>query len=82
VIGYQVELCELGQSNWGPATAKVCEHNEFRLDGLGTDRDLQFRIIAINAAGRSAPSDSSRPVRPSESLAHPLFYYRCTHLSP
>ncbi|VDP88948.1 unnamed protein product [Echinostoma caproni] len=63
VTGYEVQWCELGSSKWQSALREPCTTNDTRVDGLPTDRDLQFRVIAINGAGKSEPSESTRPVR-------------------
>ncbi|VEL43597.1 unnamed protein product, partial [Protopolystoma xenopodis] len=62
--GYQIEICELGSTKWNRASQQLLfEANEARLDGLGAGKDLQFRVIAINKAGQSPPSEPSKPVR-------------------
>ncbi|OON23518.1 fibronectin type III domain protein [Opisthorchis viverrini] len=63
IKGYEIQVCEVGSTKWRPLTDKLCPFNEIRLDGLGTDKDLMFRVVAVNQAGRSAPSESSRPIR-------------------
>lgn len=66
VTGYNIDWCELGSSKWQSAVREPCPTNFARVVGLPTDRDIQFRVMAVNREGESLPSDASRPVRLSK----------------
>ncbi|KAF8564968.1 hypothetical protein P879_07292, partial [Paragonimus westermani] len=65
VTGYEVQICQLGSTTWRSASDTICQSNQLRLDGLETDKDVMFRVLAINSAGKSKPSEISRHVRPA-----------------
>lgn len=66
IKGYEVQICEVGSIKWKPSSSDLCSMNEIRLTGLNPAQDYLFRVIAVNDAGLSLPSEPSRPIRPGE----------------
>ncbi|KAK4474841.1 hypothetical protein MN116_000743 [Schistosoma mekongi] len=65
IRGYEVQICEVGSVKWKPTSSDLCSANETRLTGLLSTQDYLFRVIAVNDAGESIPSEPSRPIRPA-----------------
>ncbi|CAH8650314.1 unnamed protein product [Schistosoma haematobium] len=65
INGYEVQICEVGSIKWKPSSSDLCSVNEIRLTGLNPAQDYLFRVIAVNDAGLSLPSEHSRPIRPA-----------------
>lgn len=55
VTAYAVEMCVQGEKRWQSMAANVIECS-FSVDGLLTDKLYQFRVFAINSAGKGKPS--------------------------
>ncbi|KAJ1363943.1 Twitchin [Parelaphostrongylus tenuis] len=63
ITGYIVEQREYGSNLW----VKVSDYNvrdpEFTVPGLKEFHDYEFRIIAVNASGKGAPSLPTSPIK-------------------
>ncbi|XP_012879670.1 PREDICTED: myomesin-2 [Dipodomys ordii] len=62
VIGYFIDRCEVGTSNWvqcNDAPVKICK---YPVTGLFEGRSYVFRVRAVNSAGVSRPSRVSEAV--------------------
>ncbi|CAH8611737.1 unnamed protein product [Heterobilharzia americana] len=68
IKGYEVQICEVGSIKWEPVSPDLCSENETRVTGLNPAQDYLFRVIAINGAGQSIPSETSRPIRPASDV--------------
>ncbi|VDK75194.1 unnamed protein product [Litomosoides sigmodontis] len=63
IIGYQVEICEVGTSNWYLAHEDLIKENRFRIKDLNPHSEYEIRVIAVNSAGRGMPSATSANVQ-------------------
>ncbi|ESO91796.1 hypothetical protein LOTGIDRAFT_91265, partial [Lottia gigantea] len=67
VIGYDVERKDPKTNRWVPITKVPVEGNEFTDEKVQAEKEYEYRVIAINEAGPSDPSLSSKPI-----IAKPL----------
>lgn len=44
------------------ANSELCERQGFVVRGLPVGEKINFRVVAVNVAGRSAPATLSQPV--------------------
>uniref|UniRef100_A0AAF5RT50 Fibronectin type-III domain-containing protein n=1 Tax=Wuchereria bancrofti TaxID=6293 RepID=A0AAF5RT50_WUCBA len=63
VIGYQVEICEIGTSEWYLAHEGLIKGNRFRIKDLNPQVEYEIRVVAVNSAGRGVPSATSPSVQ-------------------
>ncbi|KAL3982086.1 Fibronectin type III domain family protein [Acanthocheilonema viteae] len=63
VIGYQVEICEIGTSEWYLAHEDLIKENRFRIKDLNPHVEYEIRVVAVNSAGRGMPSATSASVQ-------------------
>uniref|UniRef100_A0A0R3S475 Fibronectin type III domain protein n=1 Tax=Elaeophora elaphi TaxID=1147741 RepID=A0A0R3S475_9BILA len=63
VIGYQVEICEIGTSEWYLAHEDLIKENRFRIKDLNPHVEYEIRVVAVNSAGRGIPSATSASVQ-------------------
>uniref|UniRef100_A0A915Q1W3 Fibronectin type-III domain-containing protein n=1 Tax=Setaria digitata TaxID=48799 RepID=A0A915Q1W3_9BILA len=63
VIGYQVEICEIGTSEWYLAHEDLIKENRFRIKDLNPHTEYKIRVVAVNSAGRGIPSGASPSVQ-------------------
>ncbi|OZC09924.1 fibronectin type III domain protein [Onchocerca flexuosa] len=63
VIGYQVEICEIGTSEWYLAHENLIKENRFRIKNLSPHIEYEIRVVAVNSAGRGMPSATSASVQ-------------------
>lgn len=61
ITGYLIEKREVGSDTWQKVNNpnQPCLLNEFTVKNLIEDRKYEFRVIALNAAGASDPSECS-----------------------
>ena len=57
VSGYQVQKRKKGSPTW--EDCMYTPNNKVQIKGLDKDDEIEFRIVAENEAGQSAPSQSS-----------------------
>lgn len=61
ITGYIIEMKEKPSTNWVEATVTQSPQPKGRVTGLKKGSVYQFRVRAVNKAGPSEPSDSTKP---------------------
>ncbi|XP_028820118.1 myosin-binding protein C, fast-type-like isoform X4 [Denticeps clupeoides] len=69
--GYIVEFCKEGETEWKPANTDLIEKQSFVVRNLPTGEKMNFRVIAVNVAGRSPPALLGQPVTVREIMEYP-----------
>ncbi|XP_041671903.1 myosin binding protein Cb isoform X2 [Cheilinus undulatus] len=69
--GYVIEYCKEGGTEWVAANQELCERQGFVVRGLPVGEKINFRVVAVNIAGRSPPALMSQPVTIREIMEHP-----------
>ncbi|KAL7372399.1 hypothetical protein ABVT39_015538 [Epinephelus coioides] len=69
--GYVIEYCKEGDTEWVVANQDLCERQGFTVRGLPVGEKINFRVVAVNIAGRSPPAVLSQPVTIREIMEHP-----------
>ncbi|XP_038591947.1 myosin-binding protein C, fast-type-like isoform X2 [Micropterus salmoides] len=69
--GYVIEYCKEGATEWVVANQELCERQGFVVRGLPVGEKINFRVVAVNIAGRSPPAILSQPVTIREIMEHP-----------
>ncbi|KAM3957310.1 projectin protein bent isoform 8-T9 [Aphomia sociella] len=68
VTGYIIERRDVGGSVWVKCNDYNVQDTTFTAMNLGEKADYEFRIIAVNSAGKSEPSSCTTPVRTGEEI--------------
>ncbi len=68
VIGYVIEKKEIGAGSWTRVNDFNLPDLEYTVSDLNEGRDYQFRICAVNSAGKGDPSPATNPVRVGDAL--------------
>ncbi|XP_033640975.1 twitchin-like isoform X1 [Asterias rubens] len=61
IEGYVIEKKEKASTRWMDATDKPIRGNHFKVPNLGEGRTYEFRVSAVNKAGKGKPSKVSEP---------------------
>ncbi|KAM4714969.1 myosin binding protein Cb isoform 2-T2 [Anableps anableps] len=69
--GYVIEYCKEGDTEWVAANTDLWEKQGFVVRGLPVGEKINFRVVAVNIAGRSPPATLSQPVTIREVVEHP-----------
>ncbi|XP_034049728.1 myosin binding protein Cb isoform X2 [Thalassophryne amazonica] len=69
--GYVIEYCKDGDTEWVVANQELCERQGYVVRGLPVGEKMNFRVVAVNIAGRSPPALLSQPVTIREIMEHP-----------
>uniref|UniRef100_A0A3B3CFW9 Myosin-binding protein C, fast-type n=1 Tax=Oryzias melastigma TaxID=30732 RepID=A0A3B3CFW9_ORYME len=69
--GYIIEYCKEGGTDWVQANTDICERQGFVVRDLPVGEKINFRVIAVNIAGRSPPATLAQPVTIREIVEHP-----------
>uniref|UniRef100_A0A673BPY6 Myosin-binding protein C, fast-type n=1 Tax=Sphaeramia orbicularis TaxID=375764 RepID=A0A673BPY6_9TELE len=84
--GYVIEYCKEGvyrhitlyiysninnNTEWVVANQDLCEKQGFTVRGLPVGEKINFRVVAVNIAGRSPPATLQQPVTIREIMEHP-----------
>ncbi|XP_028423052.1 myosin-binding protein C, fast-type isoform X3 [Perca flavescens] len=69
--GYVIEYCKEGDTEWVVANQELCERQGFVVRGLPVGEKINFRVVAVNIAGRSPPALLGQPVTIREIMEHP-----------
>ncbi|XP_051969612.1 myosin binding protein Cb isoform X3 [Xyrauchen texanus] len=69
--GYIVEYCKDGESEWHAANTDLIGRQSFVVKNMPTGEKMNFRVMAVNIAGRSLPAQLSQPVTVREIMEHP-----------
>ena len=62
IESYVLEMRPEGQAEWKPVSADVISQPKSTAKGLKQDVPYEFRVAAVNKAGRGPFSDNSKPV--------------------
>ncbi|XP_041366543.1 twitchin-like isoform X3 [Gigantopelta aegis] len=68
ITGYIVEKKEKGATMWTKATDYPVIDNNYTVANLMELSEYEFRVIAVNAAGKSEPSLESAPIKVKEKV--------------
>lgn len=52
----------ISDTEWVVANQELCERQGFVVRGLPVGEKINFRVVAVNIAGRSAPATMAQPV--------------------
>jgi len=69
--GYVIEYCKDGDTEWVAANQELCERQGYVVRGLPVGEKINFRVVAVNIAGRSPPALMAQPVTIREITEHP-----------
>ncbi|XP_061823680.1 myosin binding protein Cb [Nerophis lumbriciformis] len=69
--GYVIEYCKEGDTEWAVANTDLCEKQSYVVRGLPVGEKINFRVVAVNIAGRSPPAVMAEPVTVREITEHP-----------
>ncbi|XP_055360540.1 myosin binding protein Cb [Betta splendens] len=69
--GYVIEYCKDGDTQWVVANQELCEKQGYVVRGLPVGEKINFRVVAVNIAGRSPPAILAQPVTIREIMEHP-----------
>uniref|UniRef100_A0A9J7ZAC3 Myosin-binding protein C, fast-type n=1 Tax=Cyprinus carpio carpio TaxID=630221 RepID=A0A9J7ZAC3_CYPCA len=81
--GYIIEFCKEGGASfagivlclmivkWHPANTDLIERQSYVVRNLPTGEKMDFRVVAVNMAGRSPPALLGQPVTVREIMEHP-----------
>ncbi|XP_041830315.1 myosin binding protein Cb isoform X3 [Melanotaenia boesemani] len=69
--GYIIEYCKEGDTEWVAANKDLCDRQGFVVRGLPVGEKINFRVVAVNVAGRSPPATLAQPVTIREIVEHP-----------
>lgn len=64
ILGYVLEKRKVGETSWAKATGAMAQVPEttFKVTGLKAGEEYEFRVAAVNAAGRGAYSEASEGI--------------------
>ena len=71
VDGYVIEYCKEGDTEWVVANQDLCEKQSYVVRGLPVGEKINFRVVAVNIAGRSPPATMSQAVTIREIVERP-----------
>ncbi|XP_033963200.1 myosin binding protein Cb isoform X4 [Pseudochaenichthys georgianus] len=69
--GYIIEYCKEGDTEWVVANQELCERQGFVVRDLPVGEKIDFRVVAVNIAGRSPPASLGQPVTIREIMEYP-----------
>ncbi|KAM4524261.1 myosin-binding protein C, fast-type-like isoform 5-T5 [Odontesthes bonariensis] len=69
--GYVIEYCKDGDTEWVVANKELCEKQGYVVRGLPVGEKMNFRVVAVNVAGRSPPATLGQPVTIREIVEYP-----------
>ncbi|KAL1248294.1 hypothetical protein QQF64_021612 [Cirrhinus molitorella] len=69
--GYIIEFCKEGETEWHAANTDLVERQSYVVRNLPTGEKVNFRVVAVNVAGRSPPALLGQPVTVREVMEHP-----------
>ncbi|XP_008336406.1 myosin-binding protein C, fast-type-like, partial [Cynoglossus semilaevis] len=58
-------------TEWVLANQELCERQWYVVRGLPVGEKINFRVVAVNVAGRSPPATLQQPVTIREIVEHP-----------
>ncbi|XP_058478019.1 myosin binding protein Cb isoform X1 [Solea solea] len=69
--GYIIEYCKDGDTEWKAANQEPCERQWYVVRDLPVGEKVNFRVVAVNMAGRSPPATLQQSVTIREIVEHP-----------
>ncbi|XP_047667614.1 myosin binding protein Cb isoform X2 [Tachysurus fulvidraco] len=69
--GYVIEFCKEGDTEWQVANTELVTRQNYVVKNLPTGEKMNFRVAAVNIAGRSPPAYLAQPVTVREIMEHP-----------
>uniref|UniRef100_A0A8C4EKP0 Myosin-binding protein C, fast-type n=1 Tax=Dicentrarchus labrax TaxID=13489 RepID=A0A8C4EKP0_DICLA len=72
--GYVIEYCKEGDTEWVVANNELCERQGFVVRGLPVGEKINFRVVAVNIAGRSLPAILQQPVTIREIMGESVLF--------
>ncbi|XP_068439764.1 myosin binding protein Cb isoform X2 [Clinocottus analis] len=69
--GYIIEYCKEGETEWVVANQELCERQGYVVRGLPVGEKINFRVVAVNIAGKSLPAVLGQPVTIREIMEYP-----------
>ncbi|XP_058256680.1 myosin binding protein Cb isoform X1 [Hemibagrus wyckioides] len=69
--GYVIEFCKEGDTEWQVANTELVTRQNYVVRNLPTGEKMNFRVVAVNIAGRSAPAFLAQPITVREIMEHP-----------
>ncbi|XP_053494098.1 myosin binding protein Cb isoform X1 [Ictalurus furcatus] len=69
--GYVIEYCKEGDTEWQVANTELVGRQNYVVRNLPTGEKMNFRVVAVNIAGRSPPAFLAQPVTVREIMEHP-----------
>uniref|UniRef100_A0A672JQX3 Myosin-binding protein C, fast-type n=1 Tax=Salarias fasciatus TaxID=181472 RepID=A0A672JQX3_SALFA len=69
--GYIIEYCKEGGTEWVVANKDLCERQGYVVHDLPVGEKINFRVVAVNIAGKSLPATLAQPVTIREIVEHP-----------
>lgn len=72
ILGYLVEYQKIGEEEWKKAneTPELCPETKFTVQNLEDGEMYRFKIMAVNAAGKSDPAYVKDPVKVHDRLGN------------
>ncbi|XP_075696926.1 myosin-binding protein C, fast-type [Rhinoderma darwinii] len=71
IDGYLIEYRKEGAAEWTEGNSKLVERCGYTVRDLPTGEKIEFRVIAVNIAGKSEPALMSQPVTIREIVQQP-----------
>ncbi|XP_030829655.1 twitchin isoform X2 [Strongylocentrotus purpuratus] len=71
IEGYVVEKREVGSTRWQEVTTSPVKGTKYKVDNLPVNKELEFRVAAVNKAGTGKPSECSAPQKTKPKFARP-----------
>ncbi|XP_069804870.1 myosin-binding protein C, fast-type-like [Dendropsophus ebraccatus] len=71
IDGYLIEFRKEGATEWTAANTDLVERCGYTVKDLPTGEKIEFRVIAVNIAGKSEPTSLSQPVTIREIVQQP-----------
>uniref|UniRef100_A0A1I8J9R7 non-specific serine/threonine protein kinase n=1 Tax=Macrostomum lignano TaxID=282301 RepID=A0A1I8J9R7_9PLAT len=82
ILGYQIERKEVRGSRWVNVNKDLVQSLEFSDDTVREGKEYEYRLIAVNEAGPSEPSEASKKVKAKPSKAPPKLFTEYLGLGP
>ena len=73
ITGYVVEMKPKDSDNWVRYNDYPCPDNKMVINDLVENSEMEFRVMAQNAAGFSEPSGASSPIKIKEKIGNYCF---------
>ena len=71
VIGYVIEMCKASLGEWHRVNNETCINTKYTAKDLEPGEEYNFRVSALNGAGKGEPGEIPNPVRAVDRLTSP-----------